>query len=275
MKLGVNTVLFGGYDLQTAVRYIKFTGYQGVELASIPGMVEHLTDTAADANLREIRELVEDAGLELYAVEAATDILVAENRERSRRVFERAQKLGIPVVTIGSSGVSDDEAKFEASLRAIEDLALAAGDLGVKFALKIHYGQSVYNTQTALRLMEEVRHPALGLNYDPTHVGRVGDDPVAALLALKDYIIHIHIRDTLLEQLKIAPPPLQVPGRGTTPLAEIVRTVLEIGYQGPVDLEIIGADRLELPEVVAIAAESRGYLSRLFEEVEAQVEAQV
>jgi hypothetical protein len=32
------------------------------------------------------------------------------------------------------------------------------------------------------------------------------------------------------------------------------------GYSGPVDLEIIGAGELSLPEVSIIAAESRGYL---------------
>ncbi|GMA61200.1 sugar phosphate isomerase/epimerase [Alicyclobacillus fastidiosus] len=266
LKLGVNTVLFGGYDLRTAAKYIHFTGYQGIELSSIVGMAEHLTDTASVAELKEIRTIVDANGLELYAIEAATDILVEANRERSKRIFERAERLGVPIVTIGSSGVSDDEEKTEASIRAIEELAQAAGDCGIKFALKIHYGQSIYNTRTALRLMEEVQHPALGLNYDATHVGRVGDDPVEAIEALKDHIIHMHIRDTLIEQLKIAAPPLQTAGRGTTPLPEIVRKTVEIGYDGAIDLEIIGANSMELPEVVAIAAESHGYLSRLFEE---------
>jgi sugar phosphate isomerase/epimerase len=269
MKLGVNTVLFGAFDLQTAVEYIKFTGYQGVELASIQSNTVHLADDASDADLAEIRSMVVDAGLEFYAVEAATNISVPENRERTKRVFERAAKLGIPVVSVGSSGKSDDEASTENSIRAIAELAEAASDVGIKFALKLHYGQSIYNTRTALRLMEEVKHPALGLNYDPTHVGRVGDDPVQTIEALKNYIIHVHIRDTLLEQLKIAPPELQIAGRGTTPLPAIVRKLVEIGYQGAASLEIIGAKQgYSLPQVTAIAAESHGYLSRLVQEAE-------
>lgn len=266
MKLGANSVLFGGYDLKTAVEYIKFSGYKGIELASIVGMAEHLSDTASDADLDEIRKLVEDAGLELYCVEAATNILVPENLERTKRVFERAAKLGIPIVTVGSSGESDNEEKTEASILAIEKLAQAAGDAGIRFALKLHYGQSIYNTKTALRLMKEVKHPALGLNFDATHVGRVGDDPVAAIEALKDYIIHSHIRDTFIEQLKIAEPEYQIAGRGTVPLKDVVNKMVEIGYEGATVLEIIGAKDYELPKVVAIAAESRGYLSRLFQE---------
>jgi len=266
MKLGVNTVLFGGYDLKTAVEYIKYSGYKGLELASIVGMAEHLSDTASDAELKDVYRITEEAGLDLYCVEAATDILVPENRERTKRVFERAAKLGIPMVTVGSSGESDNEEKTVASIKAVEELAQAAGDCGIRFALKLHYGHSIYNTKTALRLMEEVTHPALGLNFDATHVGRVGDDPVACIEALKNHIIHVHIRDTFIEQLKIAAPEFQIAGRGTTPLKEVVNKMVEIGYEGATVLEIIGAKNLELPKVVAIAAESHGYLSRLFQE---------
>lgn len=272
MKLGVNSVLFGGYDLKTAVDYIKFSGYKGIELASIVGMAEHLTDTASDADLEEIRKLTEDAGLEMYCIEAATNILVPENMERTKRVFERAAKLGIPMVTVGSAGESDNEERTEASILAIEELAQAAGDVGIKFALKLHYGQSIYNTKTALRLMEEVKHPALGLNFDATHVGRVGDDPVAAFEALKDHIIHSHIRDTFIEQLKIAAPEYQIAGRGTVPLKDVVNKMVEVGYEGATVLEIIGAKDYELPKVVAIAAESHGYLSRLFQEAKERKE---
>ncbi|WP_059102620.1 sugar phosphate isomerase/epimerase family protein [Shouchella shacheensis] len=266
MKLGVNSVLFGGYDLKTAIEYIKFSGYQGIELASIVGMAEHLKDAALESELSEIKNWVEEAELDLYSVEAATNILEPENRERTKRVFERAAKLGIPMVTTGSAGESNDEEKMEQSLRAIEELAIAANDVGIKYALKLHYGQSIYNTETALRLMREVKHPALGLNLDATHIGRVGDDPVKAVEALQEHVIHTHIRDTFIEELKIAAPEYQIAGRGTVPLKEVVQKMVDTGYQGATVLEIIGAKEYDLPKVAAIAAESHGYLTRLFEE---------
>jgi hypothetical protein len=37
--------------------------------------------------------------------------------------------------------------------------------------------------------------------------------------------------------------------------------MVEGGYSGPVCLEVIGANQLELPEVAIIAAESYGYLN--------------
>ena len=42
MKLGANSVLFGGHDMATAFRCIKAAGYDGIEVSAIDGMSEHL-----------------------------------------------------------------------------------------------------------------------------------------------------------------------------------------------------------------------------------------
>ena len=42
MKLGANSVLFGGFDLRTAFEAIARAGYDGIELSAIEGMSEHL-----------------------------------------------------------------------------------------------------------------------------------------------------------------------------------------------------------------------------------------
>ena len=46
MKLGANTVLFGGYHLETAFKYLAMAGYDGVEIAALPGMAPHHLDPA-------------------------------------------------------------------------------------------------------------------------------------------------------------------------------------------------------------------------------------
>ena len=42
MKIGANSVLFGGYDMETAFKYIQIAGYDGIEISAIGGMSEHL-----------------------------------------------------------------------------------------------------------------------------------------------------------------------------------------------------------------------------------------
>lgn len=42
MKFGANTVLFGGFDMDTAFKYLAMAGYDGVEVSAIEGMSEHV-----------------------------------------------------------------------------------------------------------------------------------------------------------------------------------------------------------------------------------------
>ena len=42
MKLGANSVLFGGHSMEDAFRGIAMAGYDGIELSAIDGMSEHL-----------------------------------------------------------------------------------------------------------------------------------------------------------------------------------------------------------------------------------------
>jgi len=42
LKLGANSVLFGGYDMETAFKHIAMAGYEGIELSAIDGMSRHL-----------------------------------------------------------------------------------------------------------------------------------------------------------------------------------------------------------------------------------------
>ena len=42
MKLGANSVLFGGFHLETAFASVAMAGYDGIELSAIDSMSEHL-----------------------------------------------------------------------------------------------------------------------------------------------------------------------------------------------------------------------------------------
>ena len=42
MKLGANSVLFGGFNMETAFKSIAMAGYDGIEVSAIDGMSQHL-----------------------------------------------------------------------------------------------------------------------------------------------------------------------------------------------------------------------------------------
>ena len=69
MKLGLNSVLFGAWDMETAFKYTAMAGYDGIEVAAIGGMSQHLVLDNWRETAREARRLGREYGLELLAME--------------------------------------------------------------------------------------------------------------------------------------------------------------------------------------------------------------
>lgn len=265
MRLGCNTVLFAAHDLRGALARVAWCGYEEVELAAIPGMCEHVRP---EDDPVAVKSQVEEAGLRTVAMEAAMDLTKAENLERMFAVLQLASQLGVEVVNTGGGGTSNDTASERRVHEAIRQLAPQADSLGVQLGIKAHVNQAVYNTESALRALDAVQEPGWGINYDASHLYRVGDDMVAAAQKLGPHLASVHIRDTLEPVIPIGPPPTQIPGRGNIDLAGVLRVLSNCGYAGPIDLEVIGGASLEDWQAVAIAAEGRGYLHRLMQEVQ-------
>lgn len=262
MKLGCNTVLFASVDLETALSHIAFAGYDHVELAAIKGMCEHVSPDDGVGRAREVVKLLADSGLTATAIEAATT-----DRDRLERIFDLALRLGVPVVNIGSGGTSDDEESTRKAIAHIAELAELAGRYGPTLAVKPHVGQAIYNGRTALRLMDEVTDSALGLNFDPSHLFRADEDPPRVARSWGERIVACHIRDCASRERQVGPPRTQIPGRGVVDLPATLLALQEVGYAGPLNLEVIGAAGYSLAEAASVAAESRGYLGRCLSEI--------
>lgn len=259
MKLGCNTVLFAGADLESALDQVAFAGYEYVELAAIKGMCEHL---APGADTAQIKQQVADRGLTATAIEAATT-----DADRLRQIFELANQVDIQIVNIGSGGVSDDEESTKQSIAHVAELAKIASDFGIRLAVKPHVGQAIYNGATALRLTEEVTEPALGLNFDPSHLFRADEEPAEIAQRWGGRIVTSHFRDCGSRERQVGPPPTQIPGRGIVDLPGTLAALQGVGYAGPLNLEVIGAKDYTLAQATSVAAESRGYLNRCLAEL--------
>jgi sugar phosphate isomerase/epimerase len=256
IKLGVNTVLFGGYDLRTALQHIKWAGYDGAEISAIKGMCEHLNLDSWRKDAKDIKALVEDLQLPLTAMEEA-----ALDEDRLMQAFEAGAEIGIPVVNIGPGGKSDDEDSLKQSIEQMAKLAEKAEDFGVTLCVKAHVGAAIWNTPTTLRAMAEISSPAFGIDMDPSHIHRAGEVPKDALKQVVKRVRHVHIRDCKGPGPSPGAPEDQACGRGEIDLRGYLDVLVEAGYDGPVNLEVIGAGEYELSRCAIIAAESYGYLN--------------
>jgi sugar phosphate isomerase/epimerase len=255
MKLGANSVLFGGFDLRTAFQLIAMAGYEGLEVSAIAGMSEHLVLKSWRSIAPEIKALSREFGLEVLAMEQPS-----QDPEIMEQAFQAAVEIGIPIINCGPGGKANDEASLQQSIDSIGKLAHMAERYGVSLCVKAHVGASIYNTPTTLRLMEAVTSPAFGIDMDPSHIHRAGENPVDAIRAVLARVKHVHIRDCKGRQPGPGKPEDQANGRGDIDLVGYVRALCEGGYAGPLDLEVIGAKGYSLVQCAAIAAEAHGHM---------------
>jgi sugar phosphate isomerase/epimerase len=256
IKLGVNTVLFQGHDLATAMKHIAWAGYDGVELSAIKGMCEHLDLDNWKAQADTIRSLAAEHKLELLSMEEA-----ALDEDRLMKAFEAGAAIGVPVVNIGPGGKSNVEDDFRRQTDLMAKMAEKARPFGVTLCVKAHVGACIHNTPTTLRAMEKIGSAAFGIDMDPSHIYRAGEAPEQALPAVLRRVRHIHIRDCRGRGPGPGEPKDQACGRGDIDLMGYFRAMVAGGYAGPVCLEVIGAGKYELSQRAVIAAESYGYMN--------------
>ncbi|MGH7956357.1 MAG: sugar phosphate isomerase/epimerase family protein, partial [Opitutaceae bacterium] len=97
-----------------------------------------------------------------------------------------------------------DEAFRELARRWLPILNLA-GSLGVTLAFELHPGSDVFDGYTLERFLEEVKeHPAVGVNYDPSHL----------VLQQLDYLEFIRLYGALIKGFHVKDAEFRPDGRG-------------------------------------------------------------
>jgi len=255
MELGVNSVLFGGFDMETAFKHVRACGYDAIELSAIGSMSQHLVIARWRELVAPIKGLIEKYELPVHSIEQPS-----QDPDTMEQAFQAAAEIGCPVVNCGPGGKSDVEEDMVKVIDSLGALAENAGKYGVTLCVKAHVKAAIYNTPTSLRVLEAIDHPNFGLNMDPSHVHRGGEDTVEALKAVVSRVKHVHVRDCKGPGPRPGKPEMQANGRGDIDLLGYFRVLHEAGYGGPVDLEVIGAKELPLETCVMIAAESKGHM---------------
>lgn len=266
IQIGANTVVFGGESIRTAMQYLKWAGYDAVELSALQGqgafgdpLGEHLHLDRWRQDASEIKALAAELELPITAMEVGP-----LDEDRVLKAFEAAAEIGIPVVNIGPSGKSGRPEDLAECLGRIAKLVETAEQAGVTLCVKAHIGASIHDTPTTLEAMAQIGSPAFGIDMDPSHIHRAGEVPKVALRKVLSRVRHVHIRDCPGPGPAPGEPELQSCGRGDIDLIGYCQTLAEGHYEGPVNVEIIGASRYGAGRCALIAAENAGYLNACF-----------
>ncbi len=255
IKLGVNSVLFKHYTFREAAEAIAKCGYDGVEISAIPGMCEHLQPDNWRTQKKEIKSILEATGLTILSSEVAS-----RDKKRMKKALEAAEYFNIPVLNVGPGGKSNVEEDFLETVRSLSELSKMAEKYGVTICCKAHVGASIFNTETTIRAMSMIESPNFGVDMDPSHIYRASELPEEAIAAVLPRMKHIHIRDCKGRGPSPGLPALQACGKGDINLFGYISQMVKAGYDGPVNLEVIGPEQ-DMVEATRIASESYGYIN--------------
>lgn len=214
--------------------------------------------SAADPH-RQLRAL-QDSGLNVSSVQPRfhspfpnslrkTPVSPAE---RMRRLAESVQLFGryFPgttlVVNTGLAPGGDLVSAYRTAAREFKKIAKLAQRHDLRIALEplhpiyMNIDTFLCSLAHAVRLMKAVDHPAFGLWLDVWHYGA---DPAAPALIGKyaRKIFGVHVSDWRLPR---AFGDRLLPGAGELPLAELLKTIRNTGYDGIYTLEIFSDLRL-------------------------------
>lgn len=139
------------------------------------------------------------------------------------------------------------------------------------------YSNLCCTPETYRRFIKDLGGKGIGVNYDPSHLIRLGVDHIRFLKEFVPYVYHVHAKDTEIDTEAIYEYGLYqgsaftdqpsfgestwrytIPGHGVARWSEIFRLLEENGYQGVVSVELEDANFWGTPQ-----AEKDGYLQSL------------
>lgn len=236
MKIGLFSALFADRPLESILDDLQKMGFSAIELfagARAPATHCDIQRLLKDPEaLRAFRESLARRNLQISALNASGNPVSPdpEMAKKHRDAFEYAvrlaEKLGLDTVVVFSGcpgGAPGDKTPNwvtcpwpEEYSRALayqwdevlipywEKAAAFAADHGVsRLAFEMHPGFCVYNPQTLLKLRAAVG-PAIGANFDPSHLFWQGIKADRAILALKEAVFHVHAKDTRIFEDRVA-----------------------------------------------------------------------
>ncbi|MNS11120.1 Xylose isomerase-like TIM barrel [compost metagenome] len=197
-KIGVIVDSFG-VGVREGLVKAKEAGADGVQIYAVSGEMDpaHLSG----AQRRELRSYIEGLGLEVSALcgdLAGHGFQDAEANpakiEKSKRILDLAAELGTNVVTTHIGIVPDDTGSriYDSMQRACEELGLYAKSMNAYFAIETGPEPAAHLKS----FLDTLSTNGVSVNFDPANMVMVtGDDPVAGVKLLGDYLVHTHVKD--------------------------------------------------------------------------------
>ena len=276
MKLGFVSAILPELELEEVLAFASAEGFECVELMCWPkgkaerryAGVTHVDVAPFDERgAGRVRWLLDEhevaiSGLGYYPNPLASDPAEAQVYvEHIKAVIRAAQLLGVGLVNtfVGRDQTKTVDAQWPRFLETWRPVVACAEQHGVRIGIENcpmlftgdeWPGGRNLATSPAIwrRMFGEIPSPSFGLNFDPSHFVWQHMDYLRPLREFKDRIFHVHAKDVRvdrdrLEDVGIMATPLEfhrpkLPGLGEVNWGRFFSVLSDVGYEGPVCVEV-------------------------------------
>lgn len=246
---------------ENEIAFARQAGFGSIQLLIWPGDPLDPRVTSDEEFLRA-REQYAEAGIDISALGCYVNQLDADeatarsNIEYFRMLYDVAEKMGVD--TIGAFAGRNPELDIPENIPLFRQVwaegAAIAEDRGLKIAFEncpmFHHfpfrGVNIAYTPRAWELMfEAVPSPALGLEYDPSHLVCLLIDYIQVIYDWGPRIYHVHAKDAEIDWRAVRRNGIlepgavrhRTPGMGIVKWNELISALVEVGYEGNLDIE--------------------------------------
>jgi len=242
-------------DIDQQIAAIRALGWPGIEMRLV-GKGRHFDDVT-DEEFESVREKLERTGIQIVAygsqianwsrkISGAFDMDVAE----LTRIMPRMRKTGTQIVRIMSypnDGWAERDWRVEA-VRRLRELCRMAEANGIILGHENCDGWAGQGPDATLSCLAEVGSPALKLIFDTGNPVTYGQDSWVYYQAVREHIVHVHIKDYVRDALAPGGYRAVFPGQGEGCVRDIVADLKRTGYNGWYSME---------PHIVSVIHEGR------------------
>nr|WP_298098282.1 sugar phosphate isomerase/epimerase [uncultured Shinella sp.] len=195
MRLSLCTITFRHHliSLDEIAAFARASGFDGIELWGVHARsLEHRPERNG--------EWLSALGLHVPMVSDYLP-LEADPVELRRRMFalvrlaRRWQTRKIRTFAGSKASARTDADERRRIAARLRELAALAADHGLSLLAETHPNTLADCGASTLRLIEEVDHPAFGINFDTLHVWEGGDDPVIFHRLIRPHVRHYHFKN--------------------------------------------------------------------------------
>lgn len=235
---GFSTLGCPEFSLDETLALARSHGLSGVELRALAGTIELPGYFAEKYGTPEgLAERLKGSEVRVFALD--TSLRLIEGTEADREALLRfvpwAEAAGIGRLRVFDGGKTGDEAEIAAAAAAMAWWQALRAKNGWSVDLMVETHDSLF---TAAALGQFLRQaPEAGILWDTHHTWkRGGEDPVVTWRAIREAVVHIHVKDSVSRPSEKHPFTYVLPGEGEFPMAPL-RAVLAEEFSGAVSLE--------------------------------------